>query len=328
VAIDPATIVFTNGVHPALISVIQAFQPRGTKVLLATPGYDGFYVDLAFTGTVAEESPMKFENGRYRMDYEDLERRIGPDTHLFILCNPHNPTGNCWSPEELTRVGEICLRRRVVVLSDEIHCDFVSKGNKHTPFASLPNRDIVNNSISFNAASKSFNVSSHKVGWFYSTNPDLLARVAPYVRHDITTLGMVANHAAYVDGEEWLSQAAAYIDGTHELTASYITDKIPGIKVSKAEATYLCWLDVSDVMERIGAARQADEYNRAKKASDPARTPEMVAQRFFVERAGVHMNPGSAYGKGGGGHMRMNIATSRKLVELALSNIAAAVRSL
>jgi cystathionine beta-lyase len=328
VAIDPATIVFTNGVHPALISVIQAFQPRGTKVLLATPAYDGFYVDLAFTGTLAEESPMKFENGRYRMDYEDLERRIGPDTHLFILCNPHNPTGNCWSPEELTRIGEICLRRRVVVLADEIHCDFVSKGHKHTPFASLPNREIVNNSISFNAASKSFNVSSHKVGWFYSTNPDLLARVTPFVRHDITTLGMVANHAAYVDGEEWLSQAATYIDGTHELAASYIQDKIPGVKLSKAEATYLCWLDVSDLMERIGAKKLAEEHNRAKKANDPARTPEMMMQRFFVERAGVHMNPGSAYGKGGGGHMRMNIATSRKLVELALSNIAGAVRSL
>ncbi len=177
VTIDPATLVFTNGVHPALIFAIQALSPRGSKVLLTTPAYDGFYSDLVYTGTIAEESLMRFENGRYRVDYADFERRISHDTHTFILCNPHNPTGNCWSAEELTKIGEICLRRRVVVLADEIHCDFVSKGERYTPFASLPNKDIVNNSISFNAASKAFNLSAHKVGWFYSTNADLMARV-------------------------------------------------------------------------------------------------------------------------------------------------------
>jgi cysteine-S-conjugate beta-lyase len=328
VTIDPASFVFTTGVHPALIFALQAFSPRGSKVLLTTPVYDGFYSDLAFTGTIAEESPMRLENGRYSFDFADFERRISHDTHTFILCNPHNPTGTCWSPEELTRIGEICLRRRVIVLADEIHCDFISKGQRYTPFASLRNKDIVDNSITFNAASKSFSLSAHKVGWFYSTNPELTARVTPYVRADLTTLGIVANRAAYAEGEEWLNQAAAYIDASRDFVASYIDDRIPSIKLTKGEGTYLCWLDVSEVMERIGASKLADEYNRTKAPTDPKRTPEEMMQRYLVERAKVHMNPGSAYGKGGAGHMRMNIATSRKMLELALGNIAAAVSHL
>jgi cystathionine beta-lyase len=316
VTIDPATIVVTNGVHPALIFAIQALSPRGSKVLLTTPAYDGFYSDLVYTGTIAEESPMRFENGQYRVDYADFERRISHDTHTFILCNPHNPTGNCWSAEELTKIGEICLRRRVVVLADEIHCDFVSRGQRYTPFVSLPNKDIVHNSISFNAASKAFNLSAHKVGWFYSTNADLMARVLPFVRNDLTTLGIVANRAAYAEGEEWLNQAAAYIEGNRDFVASYIHDRIPTIKLAKPQATFLCWLDVGELLERVGAP------------TDPKRTPEEHLQRFLVERAKVHVNPGSNYGKGGAGHMRMNISTSRKQVELALGNIAAAVKNL
>jgi cystathionine beta-lyase len=327
VTIDPASLVFTTGVHPALIAAIQAFGPRGSKVLLATPTYDGFYSDLAFAGTPAVESPLRLENGRYAFDYDDFERRIAHDTHTFILCNPQNPTGNCWSAEQLTRIGEICFRRRVVVLADEIHCDFVAKGQRYTPFASLPDKRIVDNSLTFKAASKSFNLSAHKLGWFYSTNPELLARVRPYVRADITTLAVVANRAAYAEGEEWLAQAAAYIEANRDFAVSYIGGRIPGITAAKPQGTFLCWLDARELMERIGAARSADEYNRTKPANQPARTPEQMLQQYLVTHAKVHLNPGSAYGKGGDGHMRMNIATSRRLLELALRNIATAVRN-
>ena len=115
---------------------------------------------------------MKVVNGRFSIDFDDFERRISRDTNTFILCNPQNPTGNCWSPEDLTRIGEICLRTRVVVLADEIHCDFVTKGHKYTPFASLPNKAIVNNSITFKAASKSFGLAAMKCAWFFSDNKD------------------------------------------------------------------------------------------------------------------------------------------------------------
>jgi len=166
VTIDPAAMVLSNGVHPAIIAVLKTFSPKGSKVLLQTPTYNGFYGDLTATETKAEESPMKFVDGKFQMDFDDFERRISHETHTFILCNPQNPTGNCWSAEDLLRIGEICLKHRVIVLSDEIHCDWVSKGQKYTPFASLSNKAVVDNSFTFKAASKSFGLAAHKTAWF------------------------------------------------------------------------------------------------------------------------------------------------------------------
>ena len=203
--IDPSTVVLTTGVHPGLIAALHTFSPPGSRVLLTTPTYNGFYSDLRFTRTVASDSQMKVVDGKYSIDFEDFERRART-ANVFILCNPQNPTGNCWSPEDLTRMGEICLEHRVVVLADEIHCDFVTKGNKYTPFASLPNREIVDNSLTFKAASKSFSLAAMKAAWYFSTNPDYLARVRTNTRADLSTLGMVANLAALTEGEDWLDQ--------------------------------------------------------------------------------------------------------------------------
>jgi cystathionine beta-lyase len=327
ITIEPSSIVLANGVHPGLIAALRAFSPKGTKVLLTTPTYNGFYGDLRATETIPEESPMKFVNGQFQLDFDDFEKRISIDTHSFILCNPQNPTGNCWSPEDLLRIGEICLKHRVVVLADEIHCDWVSKGQKYTPFASLPNKAVVDNSLTFKAASKSFGLAAHKTAWFYSTNPDLLARVRPNNRPDLNTLGLVANHAAITEGDEWSRQANEYVSGVHDFVVNFVGDKIPMIKVHRAQGTYLTWLDVTAVAERIGSKKLADDYNRTKAANAPTLTPEQMIERFFVKTAKVHLNQGASYGKGGENHMRMNIGTSRKLVELALNNIAAACRN-
>jgi cystathionine beta-lyase len=327
VTIDPSTMVLSNGVHPALIAALKAFSPPGTKVLLQTPTYNGFYSDLRASRTVAEESPMKFVNGKFEMDFEDFERRISLDTHSFILCNPQNPTGNCWSQADLLKIGEICLRHRVVVLADEIHCDWVSKGQKYTPFASLPNKAVVDNSITFKAASKSFGLAAHKVAWYYSTNAALMDRVAYHHRADLNTLGLVANLAAVTDGEEWLRQANEYVSDTHDFAVGYIHDKIPMLKTHRAEGTYLMWLDVSGVAEKINSKKLADDYNRTKPAAAASLTAEQMVERYFVKTAKVHLNQGASYGKGGENHMRMNIGTSRKLVELALNNLAAACRN-
>jgi cystathionine beta-lyase len=327
VTIDPSTMVLSNGVHPALIAALKAFSPPGTKVLLQTPTYNGFYSDLRASRTVAEESPMKFVNGKFEMDFEDFERRISLDTHSFILCNPQNPTGNCWSEADLLKIGEICLRHRVVVLADEIHCDWVSKGQKYTPFASLPNKAVVDNSITFKAASKSFGLAAHKVAWYYSTNAALMDRVAYHHRADLNTLGLVANLAAVTDGEEWLRQANEYVSDTHDFAVGYIHDKIPMLKTHRAEGTYLMWLDVSGVAEKINSKKLADDYNRTKPAAAASLTAEQMVERYFVKTAKVHLNQGASYGKGGENHMRMNIGTSRKLVELALNNLAAACRN-
>ena len=323
--INPDLLVLSNGVHPGLIAALKTFSPPGSRVLLATPAYDGFYSDLTFCQLKAEESLMKEINGRYAIDFEDLERRIGHDTNTLILCNPHNPTGNSWSADDLMRIGEMCLKRRVVVLADEIHCDFVTKGNKYTPFATLPNKDIVRNSITFKAASKSFSLSAMKAAWFFSDNADYIARVKANNHVDLTTLGMVANRAALAEGDDWLDQAVAYIDGNHDFVESFVKERIPLIKFVKPQGTYLAWLDVSEVINKIGSKQQAAE---ASKQSGIPVTPETMVQRYFVKSAKVHMSAGSAYGLGGSGHMRMNIATSRKTLELALGNLAGALKTL
>ena len=328
VTIDPASMQISAGVHPALIAALKAFSPPGSKVLLTTPTYNGFYSDLRESQTIAEDSPMKFVNGAFQMDFDDFERRISIDTHSFILCNPQNPTGNCWSAEDLLRIGEICLKHRVVVLADEIHCDWVSKGQKYVPFASLGNKAVVDNSLTFKAASKSFGLAAHKVAWFYSTNPALMARVDKHHRADLNTLGLVANYAAITEGEEWLRQANAYVDGNHELVVNFVNDKIaPMIKVHRAQGTYLTWLDVSGVAEKINSKKLAEDYNRTKAAKAPKLTPEQMVERYFVKTAKVQLNQGASYGTGGENHMRMNIGTSRKLVELALNNLAAACKN-
>lgn len=325
--IDPNTMVLSAGVHPGLIAALITFSPKGSRVLLQTPTYNGFYSDLTFSQTKAEDVPLKFVGGKFAMDFEEFEKRIAHDTHTFILCNPQNPTGNCWSAEDLTKIGEICLRHRVIVLADEIHCDWVGKGQKYTPFASLPNKAIVNNSLTFKAASKSFGLAAHKLAWFHSTNPDLLARVKVNHRADLNTMGIVANQAAITQGDEWLRQANEYVDGTHDLVVNYVHDKIPMLKVHRAQGTYLTWLDVTAVAEKINSKQLAADYNKSKAANMPNLTPEQMVERFFVKNAKVHLNSGTGYGTGGANHMRMNIGTSRKLVETALNNMANACKS-
>ena len=325
--INPDLLVMTNGVHPGLIAALKAFSPPGSKVLLNTPTYNGFYGDLTYTGTRAEENPLRLVNGKYSIDFEDFERRISHDTNTFILCNPQNPTGNTWSPEDLMRLGEICLRRRVVVLADEIHCDFVTKGNKYTPFATLPNKAVVDNSITFKAASKSFGLAAMKCAWMFSTNADLMTRVKANHRPDLSTLGVVANRAAYADGEEWLNQVVTYIDGNHDFVQSFVAQNIPMIKVAKPQGTYLAWLDVSQVADKVNAKQLAAEANRKLAPGAKPLSPEQLMERWFVTHAKVHMNAGSTYGVGGENHMRMNIATSRKTLTLALNNLASALKS-
>ena len=188
-------------------------------MLLKTPTYNGFYGDLTYHRDQAEENLMKLVNGRYSIDFEDFERRISHDTNTFILCNPQNPTGNCWSPEDLMRLGEICLRRRVVVLADEIHCDFVTKGNKYTPFATLPNKAVVNNSITFKAASKSFGLAAMKCAWFFSDNMDYIDRVKANNRADLTTLGMIASKCG-VHGRRGLAEPVRRRTSTATTTSS------------------------------------------------------------------------------------------------------------
>ena len=343
--INPEQMGITTGVHAGIIASMRALCPPGSKVLMATPIYSGFYGDVRFTNTVAEESLMKYVNGRYEMDWADFERRMTPDVKVSILCNPQNPVGRAWTKEELTRYGDLCLKHNIVVLSDEIHCDFVSKGQKYVPFANLDDKKVVANSITFKSGSKSFSLSGQMCAWYFSTNPEVFARTSFENHPDLNVLGMVAEQAAYSGGEEWLDQLVGYIDGNLDFAHDYIKTNIPLIKVgNKPEGTYLQWIDVTAIADKIGAKKMADDANqqakeaagkmgtdysgRAEMTAVRVQTPDDLGQHWMAKNAFVQLNAGTSYGLGGANHMRMNIATSRKTLKAALDSMAAATKKI
>jgi cystathionine beta-lyase len=332
--INPEQMGITTGVHAGIIASMRALCPPGSKVLMATPIYSGFYSDVRFTNTVAEESLMKYVNGRYEMDWEDFERRMTPDVKVSILCNPQNPVGRAWTKEELTRYGELCLKHNIVVLSDEIHCDFVSKGQKYVPFANLDDKKIVNNSITYKSGSKSFSLPGMKCAWFFSTNQDLFRKTQANNHADLSTMGMVAEQAAYSGGGEWLTQCVNYIDGNHDFTNQYIKANIPMLKVGqKPESTYLAWIDVSAVAKKINAQKMADDTNKNPPVNPATGMPKKVTAAdmvnlWFAQNAAVAMNSGTNYGKGGENFIRMNLATSRTTLKAALDSMAGALKKI
>jgi cystathionine beta-lyase len=200
------------------------------------------------------------------------------------------------------------------------------EGYKYTPYCLLNNREVVMNSVTFKSASKSFSLSAMKCGWMFSDNADYVARIAATGHNgDINTLGVIAAQAVYAEGEDWLNQLVAYIDGNHDFVANFLGENVPLIQYAKAQGTYLAWLDVSAVVAKMGAKEQA-EANRERAAVARPVTAEMIVQDFLVKGAKVQINAATSYGLGGEGHMRMNIATSRRTLEVALTNVASALR--
>jgi cystathionine beta-lyase len=267
VTIDPKTIILSNGVHPALIAALKTFSPKGSKVLLTTPTYNGFYGDLTASETKAEESPLKFVNGKFQFDFDDFERRISYETNTFILCNPQNPTGNCWSQEDLLKIGEICLKHRVIVLADEIHCDWVSKGQKYTPFASLPEQGRRRQQPHVQGGEQVVRPrgAQDRRGSIRPTRSSG-ARQAESIAPTSTRSASSPTTAAITDGEEWLRQANEYVSGTHDFVVNFVAGQDSADQGASREGTYLTWLDVT--AWQSGSARRSwpDDYNRTKPA--------------------------------------------------------------
>lgn len=316
--LDSDSIVVSAGVYPGIIASLRTFAPKGSKVLMVSPTYDGFPYHCRHTQVVQVQSEMIFKDDKYEIDWADLESKMTPDTYAMIVCNPQNPTGNVWSQEDLLRIGRLCLENQIVVLSDEIHSDIVRDGHQYVPFASLPDQAVVDNSVTFNAISKTFNLAGMKNAYFYTTNPVLLERIKQHHRGDLSTLGVVANEAAYRHGAGWFDQVRPYLDNNHKLVEEAVAKNMPGVGYTKAEGTYLAWLDFTPVMEAIGAEEMAKSHGKV--------SAEHYFQDWLVEHAGVYLNPGSNYGVGGKGHMRMNLGSSRFVVQDALDNLAAAIR--
>jgi len=319
--VDPSTIVIATGVHPGLIATLKTFSPPASKVLLMTPTYNGFYSDLRNSQTIKNESLMIFENGRYSIDWDDLEARMTPDTQSMLLCNPQNPTGNVWSEEDLLRIGELCLKHQVFVLSDEIHADFVRAGVKYTPFASLPDKAIVNNSASFKAITKTFSMPASKNAYWFSTNPVVLERIKRNHHAGINTLGIVANTAAYQHGADWLDQLLPYLDANHQYVEDFLQENLPQVGYTKAQGTFLSWLHFDGIMDEIGVV----EKSAASQMTDKPMTETQAFESWLVDNSGVQLNDGEGYGKGSKRCMRMNIGCSRQVLSTALNSMADAI---
>lgn len=318
VDLNPNSLYISAGVYPAMIAALRSLVPRGGKVLMTTPVYSGFYTISRHARVDTVDSQMDYINGRYEINWQDLEAKMTPDVSVLIICNPHNPTGNVWTEEELLRLGRLSLEHEIVVLADEIHSDVVRAGHHYVPFVNLPDQAVVNNSVTFNAISKTFNLAGMKNAYFYSKNPILLDRVNQNHRADLSTLGVVANEAAYADGAEWFEQANVYLDESHNFIENYLSN-VPNIGYTRNEGTFMTFLDFSYVMEAIGAKEQYAENGFA--------TPEHFLRNWLVYESDVYMNPGSLYGAGGEGHMRMNMASSRIVLQEVLDSLALAVRN-
>ncbi len=326
IEIQPEGLVNANGVNPAILSALRAFSPPTSKVLLLPPTYSSFYSTVKKAGCVAEECPLHYENGEYSIDFEDFERRIDSGVTSFIFCNPQNPTGNCWSLADMQALGEICARKGVVVLSDEIHCDFVNTGHRYTPFSTIPDESIVRNSVTFKSTSKSFNLAATKCAYFFSDNADYIARIKATGHNTaVNSLAVAASEAAYNEAGDWLDEVVSYVDQNMEHASQFINKRISHVKFYKPEGTYLAWLDVSELAEKIGAREMAERANRKLAPGETALEPENMIELYIVENAGVQLNDGFRYGVGGNNRMRMNLATSRHLVSQALENMAVAL---
>ena len=214
-------------------------------------------------------------------------------------------------------MGRLCLDHNIVVLSDEIHSDVIRSGHKFTPFASLPDEAVVNNSLTFNAISKTFNLAGMKNAYYYSKSPITLGRVNQYHRAELSTLGVVANEAAYNEGGDWFDQANAYMDENHTFIENYVKQHMPSVGYTRNEGTYMTFLNFGKTMSSIGAEEQYMSHDKP--------SPEHFFQDWLVEHSGVYLNPGADYGSGGAGNMRMNIASSRLVIKEVLDAMAGAV---
>lgn len=308
-------IVKTPGVVFALGAAVKAFTKPGDAVLIQNPVYYPFTNIIrdndrrVIDNTLVYEKRVTEGKSQYSIDYEDFERRIVQENiKLFILCNPHNPVGRVWTREELQYLGEICLRHHVIVVSDEIHNDFVYPGFEHTVFANVDPR-FAEFTVTCTAPSKTFNLAGLQISNIFIQNETL--REAFQKEIDKTgydepnALGVVACEAAYRGGQEWLDQLRAYLLENLNFLRAYLQEKIPQIHLVEPEGTYLVWLDCSE----LGiSGKELDQ--------------------FIVEKAGLWLDGGAMFGPSGADFQRVNIACPRATLELALDKLKAAVDNL
>lgn len=291
-----------TGVVPAVSAVIRALTRPGDGVLVQEPVYNCFFSSIRNLGCTAVSNDLVYRDGVYTIDFADLEEKASdPKTTLMLLCNPHNPVGRAWTAEELTRVGEICLRHGVFVVSDEIHCDLVTEGHRHVPFASLGEAFLAC-SVTCVSPSKSFNLAGLQVANVVAADEAVRRKIDKALNihevGEIGPLGIEAAIAAYTEGDAWLDALKAYLRDNDRFLREFFAGHLPHLRVVPLEATYLVWVDCG----ALGVSSAE------------------IAKRLY-DRERVRINPGSLYGAAGDRFIRINIACPRSVLAEALHRI-------
>jgi cystathionine beta-lyase len=306
--VEKEWITFSPGIVPALNFCTLAFTEPGDSIIVQPPVYFPFFSAAESHGRKLIYNKLIESDGRWIMDYDSLISSVDGKTKMIIISNPHNPIGRVWTPEELTRLAEICLRNNILILSDEIHCDLVLPGFSFTPFAKLSEK-IAENTVTLIAPSKTFNLAGLSTSSVIISNP-VLRRTFNKIVESLhvgngNIFGTIASVAAYSHGHQWLDALLDYIDHNVDFVEDYCRKMIPEIITVQPEATYMIWLDC----RKFGMTGKE-------------------LHRFFVTKAGIGMNEGSTFGPGGEGFMRMNVATTHQTVIKAMEQMEKAVSSL
>lgn len=298
----------TPGIVFAIALAIKAFTNEGDSVLIQQPVYYPFSECILSNKRKLVNNQLVYKEGKYTIDYDDFESKIvNEHVKLFLLCSPQNPTGRVWTKGELKRVGEICLKHNVIVLSDEIHCDFTYPDNTHTVFASI-NEEFAMNSIICTAPSKTFNIAGLQISNIIIPNQTL--RYAFREEFDasgysqLNALGLVACQSVYTKGEAWLNELKVYLKENLDYVRNFIHNYLPEIKLVEPEGTYLIWLDCSG----LGLS-----YKELEK--------------LVIDKAKLWLDGGIIFGKETALFERINIACPRSILEKALKNLEQAIRS-
>ena len=297
--IQRSWILYTTAVVPARSCVIKALTMPGEKVLILSPAYNCFFSSIKNNGCEVLESPLKAVGDTFEVDFDDFESKcVDEKTTLFLLCNPHNPSGRVWTKEELQRMYDICKRHGVKVASDEIHCELIMPGHQFVPLGTITDDCVV-----MNSPSKNFNTAGLQIANIICSHPSWRRRIDRAINInevcDVNPFGIVALEAAYNESEDWIEELNQYLWGNYTLLRDFIKKNIPQWKVCRLEGTYLPWVDIS----AMGISAQT------------------LTDRLLRE-AGVWVNPGTMYGpQTGEGYVRFNIATQRSRLQEALNRI-------
>lgn len=294
--IEKDWLIFCTGVVPAISSIVRKVTTVGENVLVQTPVYNIFFNSIRNNGRNILESPLVYEQGEYHIDFKDLEEKLSnPQTSLFILCNPHNPIGKIWDRETLEKIGELCDRYHVIVVSDEIHCDLTDPGYEYVPFASVSDQ-CRENSITCIAPTKTFGIPGIQTAAVVVPNPVLRHRVNRGLNTDEVAepnnFAVAAAVAAFQHGDQWLTELREYLSQNKQYVRDYIGAYIPEIKVVPSNATYLLWLDCGELTD------DACEL-----------------QRFIEKHSGLVLTEGEEYGTPGRRFLRLNPACPRSRVQ-------------